>query len=83
MRKWPEHSVLSLDIERLIIAALLFAFSLVSYFDRTILSIAGRQLMKDFAISPTQMGAIYSAFILGYAILMIHSWDAASSPCLD
>jgi len=27
--------------------------------------------MRDFAISPTQMGAIYSAFILGYAILMI------------
>jgi MFS family permease len=27
--------------------------------------------MKDFAISPAQMGAIYSAFILGYALLMI------------
>jgi ACS family glucarate transporter-like MFS transporter len=71
MRKWPEHSALSLDIKRLIIVALLFAFSLVSYFDRTIMSIAGPQLMKDFAISPTQMGAIYSAFILGYALLMI------------
>ena len=71
MRKWPEHSALSLNRKSLIIVALLFTFSLVSYFDRTIISIAGPQLMKDFAISPTQMGAIYSAFILGYAILMI------------
>jgi MFS family permease len=27
--------------------------------------------MKDFAISPTQMGAVYSAFVLGYALLML------------
>lgn len=71
MTKWPEHSVLSLDRARLTLVALLFAFSLISYFDRTIMSIAGPQLMKDLAISPTQMGAIYSAFILGYALLMI------------
>jgi sugar phosphate permease len=57
----PEHSALSLDVTRLTVVALLFAFSLISYFDRTIISIAGPQLMKDFAISPTQMGAIYSA----------------------
>jgi MFS family permease len=71
MNKWPEHSALSLDRGRLILVGLLFAFSLISYFDRTIMSIAGPQLMKDFAISPTQMGAVYSAFILGYALLMI------------
>ncbi len=71
MNKGPEHSALSLDRARLTLVALLFAFSLISYFDRTIMSIAGPQLMKDFAISPTQMGAIYSAFILGYALLMI------------
>jgi len=71
MRNSPEHFALSLDVTRLTVVALLFAFSLISYFDRTVISIAGPQLMKDFAISPTQMGAIYSAFILGYAILMI------------
>ena len=60
-----------LDTTRLVVVALLFGFSLISYFDRTIMSIAGPQLMKDFAISPTQMGAVYSAFILGYALLMV------------
>jgi|SRR5579871_1249073 len=61
----------SLDLPRFIVVALLFLFSLISYFDRTIISIAGPQLMRDFAISPTQMGSVYSAFILGYALLMI------------
>jgi ACS family glucarate transporter-like MFS transporter len=60
-----------LNTTRLIVVALLFGFSLISYFDRTIMSIAGPQLMRDFAISPTQMGAVYSAFILGYALFMI------------
>jgi len=55
----------------LAIVFLLFAFSLISYFDRTIMSIAGPQLMRDFGVSPTQMGAVYSAFILGYALTMI------------
>ncbi len=71
MSKWSEQSAKSLDTKRLIVVALLFGFSLISYFDRTIMSIAGPQLMRDFAISPTQMGAVYSAFILGYALLMI------------
>jgi MFS family permease len=71
MSKLPEQSAKGLDTTRLIVVALLFSFSLISYFDRTIMSIAGPQLMRDFAISPTQMGAVYSAFILGYALLMI------------
>ena len=71
MSEHPGHPAKNLDLTRLISVALLFAFSLVSYFDRTIMSIAGPQLMTDFGISPTQMGAVYSAFILGYALLMI------------
>ncbi len=53
------------------IIALLFGFSMISYFDRTIMSIAGPRMIRDFGISPTQMGSIYSAFILGYALLML------------
>ena len=53
------------------IVALLFGFSMVSYFDRTIMSIAGPQMMRDFGVSPTGMGSVYSAFILGYALLML------------
>jgi ACS family glucarate transporter-like MFS transporter len=56
---------------RLVIVALLFAFSAVSYFDRTIMSIAGPALIDEFHVSATEMGSVYSAFILGYALLMI------------
>jgi MFS family permease len=71
MTKAPATAARSLDTARLTIVALLFGFSMISYFDRTIMSIAGPQLMKDFGLTATQMGGIYSAFILGYALLMI------------
>jgi ACS family glucarate transporter-like MFS transporter len=54
-----------------ILVLLMFGFSVMSYFDRTIMSIAGPEIMKEFAISPTQMGWVFSAFILAYAICMI------------
>lgn len=47
------------------------AFSIMSYFDRIIMSIAGPRIMTESGLSETQMGAIYSAFILSYGILMI------------
>jgi ACS family D-galactonate transporter-like MFS transporter len=59
----------------LTIVGLLFAFSTLSYFDRTIMSIAGPSMMRDFHLSATEMGAIYSAFIFGYALLMIPGGD--------
>ena len=61
----------TMNSSRFIITVLLFAFSAMSYFDRTIMSIAGPALIQEFQISPTEMGSVYSAFILGYAILMI------------
>src|SRR5262245_28212179 len=57
--------------EQLVVVALMMAFSVMSYFDRTIMSIAGPQIMKEFDLSATQMGSVYSAFILSYAIMMI------------
>jgi len=56
---------------QLVLVAQMVACSVMSYFDRTIMSIAGPQIMKEFDVSPTQMGSVYSAFILSYAILMI------------
>lgn len=53
------------------VVTLMVAFSVMSYFDRTIMSIAGPGIMRTFAISETQMGAIYSAFIMSYAVLMV------------
>jgi MFS family permease len=61
----------SLNRARIALIALMVAFSVMSYFDRTIMSIAGPQIMKEFDLSTTQMGSIYSAFTLSYAILMI------------
>src|ERR1700756_1740762 len=57
--------------DRIILVGLMFAFSVMSYFDRTIMSIAGPQIMTEFGIAPTQMGSIYSAFILGYFLFMM------------
>jgi MFS family permease len=50
--------------------ALMFALSAMNYFDRVVMSIAGPGIMKDFHISETAMGTIYSAFLLSYTLMM-------------
>ncbi len=50
--------------------SLMIALSCLSYFNRTIMSIAGPTVMKEFSISPADMGTVYSAFLLSYTILM-------------
>src|SRR5262249_51956609 len=55
----------------------MFALSVMSYFDRTIMSIAGPEIIKEFGIQPTQMGWVYSSFVLGYAIFMIPGGSVA------
>lgn len=50
--------------------ALMVALSGMSYFDRTIVSIAGPAVMKEFSISETQMGSVYSMALLSYTICM-------------
>jgi MFS family permease len=56
---------------RPMVVGLMIGLSVISYFDRTIMSIAGPEIMEEFRISATEMGAVYSAFILSYALLMI------------
>jgi MFS family permease len=53
------------------LVALMMALSFMSYFDRTIMSIAGPGILKEFSLSETQMGSVYSAFLLSYALVMI------------
>lgn len=53
------------------IIALMFALSVMSYFDRTIMSIAGPGIMREFGLTETEMGSVYSAFLISYALLMI------------
>src|SRR5262245_35901092 len=56
---------------RIGIVVLMFAFSVMSYFNRTIMSIAGPGIMNEFALTETQMGSVYSSFLWGYALFMI------------
>jgi MFS transporter, ACS family, glucarate transporter len=51
------------------VVGLMVAFSVMSYFDRTIMSIAGPGMMKEFALSAPQMGAVYTAFLISYAAM--------------
>jgi ACS family glucarate transporter-like MFS transporter len=60
-----------LNARQLNIIALLFGFSMLSYVDRTLMSIAGPGMIRDFGVSAPAMGSVYSAFILGYALFMM------------
>src|SRR5262245_33510351 len=51
------------------IVMLMVAISMMSYFDRTIMSIAGPGIMKEFGLSEPQMGAIFTAFLISYAAM--------------
>ena len=50
---------------------LLFAASLVNYFDRQTLSYALPLLAKDFKLDPMQQGVLSSAFFWSYALMQI------------
>lgn len=47
---------------------LVFLVSAVSYLDRTNISIAAPAMKLDFGISDVQMGTVFTAFVLGYAL---------------
>ena len=53
------------------IVTLMVACSVMSYFDRTIISITGPEIIREFSITETEMGAVYSAFLFGYTLTMI------------
>src|SRR6201995_1444190 len=53
--------------KRFIVYGLLFAMTLINYFDRTVLSIAMPVLIQQFALTPVAGGYLLSAFIWSYA----------------
>jgi len=53
------------------IVVLMVFLSVMTYIDRIIISIAGPGIIKDFSLSETQMGTIYSAYLFSYTIMMI------------
>ncbi|MEZ5399359.1 MAG: MFS transporter [Bryobacteraceae bacterium] len=52
------------------LVVLMTALSAMSYFNRTIMSISGPGIMKEFQISEPSMGTVYSAFLLSYTLCM-------------
>jgi MFS family permease len=52
------------------IIALMLALSAMSYFDRTVLSVAAPSIIREFRISPTAMGTVFSAYLLSYTVFM-------------
>jgi ACS family glucarate transporter-like MFS transporter len=56
---------------RWIILALLCVISVVTYLDRVNISVAARQMMPALGLSDLQMGRVFSAFVIGYALCQI------------
>ena len=53
------------------ILALLFTISVVTYIDRVNISVTARQMMPALGLTDLQMGQVFSAFVLGYALFQI------------
>lgn len=56
---------------RWIILILLFLISVVTYLDRVNISVAARQMMPALGLTNLQMGQVFSAFVVGYALFQI------------
>lgn len=51
-----------------VVLVLFFLAMLINYLDRSALSVAAPILIKDFNLSPSQMGMVFSSFFVGYAL---------------
>ena len=56
---------------RWIILFLLFGISVITYIDRVNISVTARHMMPALGITNVQMGWVFSAFVLGYALCQI------------
>jgi ACS family glucarate transporter-like MFS transporter len=56
---------------RWLLVAWMFAISATAYLDRVNISIAGPILQKEFGLSNTQLGWVFSAFVVGYALFQV------------
>ena len=53
------------------IGGLLCTVAVVNFFQRVNISVAGDSIMKDFQLTQTQMGTVFSAFVLGYTLFQV------------
>jgi len=54
-----------------LVLALLFGTSVVTYIDRVNISVTARQMMPAFGLTEQEMGWVFSAFVVGYALFQI------------
>ena len=59
----------------IVIAAALL--NIVSYIDRSSISVAAPSIRKELQLTPTQLGVVFSSFFLSYALLQI-PWGVAA-----
>lgn len=53
---------------RWVLVVWIFVLSAVGYLDRVNISIAGRSLLAEFHLTQLQLGWVFSAFVMGYAL---------------
>ena len=53
---------------RWVLIAWLFVLSAIGYLNRVNMSVSGSAIIKEFNLSPIQLGWVFSAFTLGYAL---------------
>jgi len=56
---------------RWLIIALIFVVDVLMFIDRVNISIAAKYIIPEYGLSNVQMGWVFSAFVLGYALLQI------------
>jgi ACS family glucarate transporter-like MFS transporter len=67
----PPSSSSSPSPLRWLILGLLFCISVVTYIDRVNISVTARQMMPALGLTDQDMGFVFSAFVLGYALFQI------------
>ena len=64
-------------MRKYLVVASVFTLSLITYIDRAAISSAKSAIASELSLSDTAMGAVFSAFVLGYALAQIPSgWFA-------
>jgi ACS family glucarate transporter-like MFS transporter len=56
---------------RYLLVCWLLVLSAIAFVDRTNISIAGVQISREFRLDNTQLGWIFSAFLIGYALFQV------------
>ena len=65
------NTILGASTVRWRILTLLFVLSMVTYLDRVNIAIAATHIMREFNISPPNMGKVFSAFSFAYGLFQL------------